>query len=144
MAFDGIRMEWADQEEIGGIERSTNMSVNLTFATGSSNGVSNGTAYAVPASAPVPAASEKRIDQHPASTPAVVSFSVGQSLADIEREMIVKTMQATRGNRTRAAKMLGISVRTLYTKLLKIESESAPANSAAAPAAPVAAHQRSA
>jgi DNA-binding NtrC family response regulator len=119
------------------------MSVNLTFAAASNGVASNGSTYAAPA-APV-AGGEKRIDQHPASTPAMVTFSVGQSLADIEREMIIKTMQATRGNRTRAAKMLGISVRTLYTKLLKIESESAPANAAAAPAgSAVAAHQRSA
>ena len=120
------------------------MSVNLTFPTGMSNGVSSNGTYAASA-APVSSA-EKRIEQHPASTPAVVSFTVGQSLADIEREMIVKTMQATRGNRTRAAKMLGISVRTLYTKLLKIEGESAPASATAAPApaSGVATHQRSA
>jgi DNA-binding NtrC family response regulator len=109
------------------------MSVNLSFATASTNAVSN---------APAPmAAPEKRIEQHP-SAAASVMFTVGQSLADIEHEMIIKTMQATRGNRTRAAKMLGISVRTLYTKLLKIESEAAPAM-APAPA-PVEAHQRSA
>ena len=50
-----------------------------------------------------------------------VLFSVGQSLEQVEREMIAKTMHGTNGNRTRAAKLLGISVRTLYTKLRTME-----------------------
>ena len=112
------------------------MSVNLSFAP---NGMaSTAPVYAAPGA---PMAPEKRIDQHPTSASSV-TFTVGQSLADIEREMIIKTMQSTRGNRTRAAKLLGISVRTLYTKLLKIEGEAAPAGSATT--APVEAHQRSA
>ncbi len=115
------------------------MSVNLSFASGST-GMAAPT-YAAPG-APM-AAPEKRIDQHPTSATSV-TFTVGQSLADIEREMIIKTMQSTRGNRTRAAKLLGISVRTLYTKLLKIEGETAGAPAGSATTAPVEAHQRSA
>jgi transcriptional regulator of acetoin/glycerol metabolism len=57
--------------------------------------------------------------------PGCVLFKVGQKLADVEREMILRTMDMTRGNRTRAAKFLGISVRTLYTKLLEIDKENA-------------------
>jgi DNA-binding NtrC family response regulator len=53
----------------------------------------------------------------PQQAPGTVIFTVGQTIEQIEREMIVKTMHATHGNRTRAAKLLGISVRTLYTKL---------------------------
>ena len=68
-----------------------------------------------------------------------VMFTVGQSLEEVEREMIVRTMQATRGNRTRAAKLLGISVRTLYTKLLTIHM---PGSEAATPAASAAASDR--
>src|SRR5579862_9601836 len=57
--------------------------------------------------------------------PGWLIFKVGHRLEDVEREMILKTMEMTRGNRTRAAKMLGISVRTLYTKLLEIDKENA-------------------
>jgi len=57
--------------------------------------------------------------------PGCVVFKVGAPLAIVEREMIQRTMELTRGNRTRAAKFLGISVRTLYTKLLELEKENA-------------------
>jgi DNA-binding protein Fis len=35
----------------------------------------------------------------------------------LERDTIVRALSATRGNRTRAAKLLGISERTLRNKL---------------------------
>ncbi len=38
-------------------------------------------------------------------------------LKEVEREMILKALKAARGNRTRAAEILGISVRTLRNKL---------------------------
>lgn len=50
-----------------------------------------------------------------------VSFAVGQPLHEVEREMLLRTLKMTEGNRTRAASILGISVRTLYSKLLEIE-----------------------
>jgi DNA-binding NtrC family response regulator len=61
----------------------------------------------------------------PQCPPGCVAFKIGAPLAEIERSMILRTMELTRGNRTRAAKMLGISVRTLYTKLLRIDQENA-------------------
>jgi two-component system response regulator FlrC len=42
---------------------------------------------------------------------------VGRTLAELERELILETLQRLGGNRTRAAEMLGISVRTLRNKL---------------------------
>ncbi len=41
----------------------------------------------------------------------------GKTLKEMEREMIIRTLRATNGNRTRAAKCLGITVRTLRNKL---------------------------
>ncbi len=41
----------------------------------------------------------------------------GRSLKDVEREMILQTLEDTGGNRTRAAVILGISRRTLQLKL---------------------------
>ena len=42
---------------------------------------------------------------------------VGMSMDDIEREAILRTLKATDGNKTKAAEMLGIGLRTLYRKL---------------------------
>ncbi len=41
----------------------------------------------------------------------------GLSMADVEKIHIANTLKLTRGNRDRAAKMLGIGARTLYRKL---------------------------
>jgi two-component system response regulator HydG len=41
----------------------------------------------------------------------------GRSLKEVEKEMIVKTLDDIGGNRTQAAKILGISRRTLQLKL---------------------------
>ena len=41
----------------------------------------------------------------------------GRTLKDVEKEMIIRTLEETGGNRTHAAKILGISRRTLQLKL---------------------------
>jgi DNA-binding NtrC family response regulator len=46
-----------------------------------------------------------------------VSFPVGTSLADMERVMIDATLRSCGGNKTRAAAMLGVSLKTLYNRL---------------------------
>lgn len=43
------------------------------------------------------------------------------SLKDLEKDHIVKTLQAMNGNKTRTAKSLGITVKTLYNKLHSYE-----------------------
>ena len=45
---------------------------------------------------------------------------VGRNLADVERELILDTLDHCLGNRTHAAKILGISIRTLRNKLNRI------------------------
>jgi DNA-binding NtrC family response regulator len=44
---------------------------------------------------------------------------VGTPLEEVEREMIVRALDEAGNNRTRAAKLLGISRRALYNKLRK-------------------------
>ncbi len=44
-------------------------------------------------------------------------LQVGMTVHEIERQLIMKTLEACRGNRTEAATMLGISTRTLRNKL---------------------------
>jgi two-component system response regulator HydG len=46
-------------------------------------------------------------------------FSSGQSLKSVEKQMILRTLEDTNGNRTHAAEILGISRRTLQLKLKK-------------------------
>jgi len=46
-----------------------------------------------------------------------VPFKVGTSLQDMEREMLVQTLKATRGNKKKAAELLGINVRTIHRKI---------------------------
>jgi DNA-binding NtrC family response regulator len=43
----------------------------------------------------------------------------GLTVADAERQLIAITLDATGGNKTRAAKMLGISLKTLHNKLAR-------------------------
>jgi DNA-binding NtrC family response regulator len=42
---------------------------------------------------------------------------IGRSIADVERDMILNTLEHCLGNRTHAANILGISIRTLRNKL---------------------------
>jgi DNA-binding NtrC family response regulator len=44
-------------------------------------------------------------------------LSVGQTIEDVERELIYKTLENTRGNKTRAAEILNVTPRTLRNKL---------------------------
>jgi DNA-binding NtrC family response regulator len=55
--------------------------------------------------------------------PVQVSFEVGTSLAEVERQMIVRTLSVAQNNRKRAAELLGISRRALYGKLNKYHIE---------------------
>ena len=42
---------------------------------------------------------------------------VGRTVADVERQLIINTLEHCLGNRTHAATILGISIRTLRNKL---------------------------
>jgi DNA-binding NtrC family response regulator len=46
-----------------------------------------------------------------------VTFPVGTPLDEIERQMILRTLDKTGNNKTRAAELLGISLKTLHNKL---------------------------
>ena len=53
----------------------------------------------------------------PGDGPDSVSFRVGTSLEDAEKAIIIKTLAANGNNKTRAADVLGISLKTLHNKL---------------------------
>jgi two-component system response regulator HydG len=48
---------------------------------------------------------------------AEIDLTPGRSLKEVEREMVIRTLDETGGNRTRTAEILGISRRTLQLKL---------------------------
>lgn len=52
-----------------------------------------------------------------ANSEAPASTMVGQTVAQVERHLIIDTLQHCLGNRTHAANILGISIRTLRNKL---------------------------
>ena len=58
-----------------------------------------------------------QLDSAPQSGFAQLTRSVGRSLQDVERGLILSTLRHCQGNRSRAADMLGISLRTLRSKL---------------------------
>ena len=49
--------------------------------------------------------------------------TVGQTVASMERRLIIDTLKHTMGNRTTAANILGISIRTLRNKLKQYQEE---------------------
>ena len=50
---------------------------------------------------------------------------VGRTVADVERDLIIDTLRHCLGNRTHAANILGISIRTLRNKLKQYSEEGA-------------------
>jgi DNA-binding NtrC family response regulator len=75
---------------------------------------------AMPAAAgPAPAAV-------PAPTPPAVTALVGRRVEEVERDLIIETLSHCLGNRTRAAEMLGISIRTLRNKLHEYRAAGVP------------------
>ena len=49
--------------------------------------------------------------------------NIGRTVADVERQLIIDTVQHCLGNRTHAATILGISIRTLRNKLKQYQGE---------------------
>jgi DNA-binding NtrC family response regulator len=82
----------------------------------------------VVSSGPVLTAADLPPEMRPATPgPPVLEVSIGGcSLQDVEREMISRTIEFAGGNKTKAAEMLGISLRTLYNRLERLEIKERP------------------
>jgi DNA-binding NtrC family response regulator len=52
--------------------------------------------------------------------PEVVPIKIGTPLKEVEKEMLIQTLRATKGNKRKAAKLLGINVRTIHRKIEEI------------------------
>ena len=57
---------------------------------------------------------------------AVTRALVGRTVADVERDLILETLKHCLGNRTHAANILGISIRTLRNKLNEYSDDGIP------------------
>ncbi len=55
--------------------------------------------------------------QYTPGNPTALVIQVGASLADVERQLILATLEASEGNKPRAARTLGVSLKTLYNRL---------------------------
>ncbi|WP_050752051.1 helix-turn-helix domain-containing protein [Nitrobacter sp. Nb-311A] len=53
----------------------------------------------------------------------LIALLIGYTIAEVERDLIIETLCACNGNRTRAAKTLAISVRTLRNKINEYEAK---------------------
>lgn len=56
-----------------------------------------------------------------------VRLGVGTTVEEAERLLILKTLEATNNNKTRAAEILGISLKTLHNKLKEYGTQAVPA-----------------
>lgn len=58
--------------------------------------------------------------QAAARDPGAVSFTVGMSYAEVEREMLLRTLAHFDRDRTRTARALGVSVRTVHNQIARL------------------------
>ena len=50
------------------------------------------------------------------------NFTICTTVDEAERELIIQTLAATNQNKTRAAELLGVSLKTLHNKLKEYEA----------------------
>ncbi len=74
---------------------------------------------------PMPVAAQPTAAPAAGETRPVVSALVGRRVDEVERDLILETLTHCLGNRTRAAEILGISIRTLRNKLHEYRAQGA-------------------
>ena len=62
-----------------------------------------------------------------ANDPDAVRLGVGTTVGEAEKMLILKTLEATSNNKTKAAEILGISLKTLHNKLKEYGNATADA-----------------
>ncbi len=70
-----------------------------------------------PVHAPTLTPTDTSISENVIENVSGVENLIGKTISEVERDMIINTLEHTLGNRTHAAKILGISIRTLRNKL---------------------------
>jgi DNA-binding NtrC family response regulator len=64
--------------------------------------------------------------QSPVGSRAMRTMTSGQTVKEMEKRLIFETLKEVNENRTHAAELLGISIRTLRNKLREYRQENAP------------------
>jgi len=62
----------------------------------------------------------------PVSSPTpheIVPLLIGATIGEVERELVLQTLARCDGNRTRASRVLGLSVRTLRNKIRQYSAD---------------------
>src|SRR4029079_13661910 len=59
-------------------------------------------------------------EERPAAPQPQMALAAGITVEEAERRLIMMTLEHTRDNKTRAAEILGISLKTLHNKLNKL------------------------
>jgi DNA-binding NtrC family response regulator len=54
--------------------------------------------------------------------PEAILIKIGTPLEEVEREVLIQTLRATKGNKRKAAQLLGINVRTIHRKMEEAEA----------------------
>ncbi|MEP7312290.1 MAG: helix-turn-helix domain-containing protein [Pseudomonadota bacterium] len=62
-------------------------------------------------------------DDNPAGDSRIVQVTVGTTIDQMQRALIMATLRHCEGNKTRAAAVLGISLKTLYNRLNEYRRE---------------------
>jgi len=70
-----------------------------------------------------------RVSAKSPSDLSILKFPIGTTVDAMEKELIVQTLAATGNNKTRAAELLGVSLKTLHNKLKEYGSERAETES---------------
>ncbi len=53
--------------------------------------------------------------------PEIIPIKIGTPLEEVEKEMLIQTLRATKGNKRKAAQLLGINVRTIHRKIEELQ-----------------------
>jgi DNA-binding NtrC family response regulator len=83
----------------------------------------------------LPPAFGQVISRAPVQEANAVRLGVGTTVDEAERLLILKTLEATNNNKTRAAEILGISLKTLHNKLKEYGGQASNGQAEAAEAA---------
>jgi two-component system response regulator FlrC len=75
---------------------------------------------------PLEASIDKEISQSAMPASSAMGIRSGMTVQEMEKALIFETLRTTANNRTEAAKLLGISIRTLRNKLHEYRGEEAP------------------
>ncbi len=72
---------------------------------------------------------DEQVAEEPSNTvnasvrPAIIEKCEDFTLASVERQLILECLKQCEGNRTQAAKMMGVSIRTVRNKLIQYKDE---------------------